>query len=107
MNVGRASQAVTGRYMATEERIGGDRQEMPKSCPVCNGEIERGSVSVHGTLLGFLFVGMSYQNCWFKGQGKKEQVVVFSGQQTRGFRCATCGFVGIFKAESQFIPSGW
>ena len=30
------------------------RPEPPKACPICQGDIERGSLSVHGTLLGFL-----------------------------------------------------
>lgn len=74
------------------------RSEPPKACPICQGEIERGSLSVHGTLLGFLFAGWSYQHCWFKGRGKnEEQVVLRSGERTSGFRCVACGFVGIYR----------
>jgi hypothetical protein len=74
--------------------------QLPASCPMCDGEIERGTVSVHGTLAGFLFVGMSYQNCYFKGEDSKEQVVLGSRYRKSGFRCKACGFVGMFGEQS-------
>ena len=72
----------------------------PTSCPLCEGELERGSVSVHGTLVGFLFVGFSVQHCFFKPRDGKEQVVLTSRNRRRGFRCKACGFVGMFGEES-------
>ena len=67
---------------------------------MCDGETEPGSVSVHGTLLGFLFYGLSLQHCWFKGRDDKEQVVLGSRGSRLGFRCKACGFVGMFGTES-------
>ena len=72
----------------------------PTSCPLCEGEIESGSVSVHGTFAAFLFVGFSFQHCWFTGPDGKEQVVLGSRGRRRGFRCKACGFVGMFGEES-------
>jgi hypothetical protein len=63
---------------------------------MCEGEIELGSVSVHGTIWGFVFVGMSYQHCWFEGIGTKEQVVLGSRLRRSGMRCKACGFVGMY-----------
>ena len=86
------------------------RGRQAQCCPVCDGEIEHGSVSVHGTRLGFFFVGFSYQHCWFKGRSAKEQIVIHSDRRTRGFRCLKCGFVGVYKAspppvDPEFNPS--
>jgi hypothetical protein len=71
----------------------------PTSCPLCDGEIEVGSVSVHGTLGGFLFVGLSLQHCWFQGRDTKEEIVLGSRARKAGFRCKACGFVGMFGDE--------
>jgi hypothetical protein len=72
----------------------------PTSCPLCDGEIELGSVSVHGTLVGFLFVGFSLQHCWFKARNAKEKIVLNSRGRKSGFRCKACGFVGMYGKES-------
>ena len=76
-----------------------DAPTSPSSCPVCKGAIERGSVSVHGTVGGFLMVGASYQHCWFKSREGREDIVIASGKATPGFRCGGCGFVGIYNME--------
>ena len=76
-----------------------DAPASPSSCPVCKGAIERGSVSVHGTVGGFLMVGLSYQHFWFKSREGREDIVIASGQATPGFRCGGCGFVGIYNME--------
>src|SRR5262245_43633147 len=71
-------------------------QPLLASCPACGAAMEAGKVSVHGTLLGFLFVGMSYQHCWFRpAASEDEQVVVQSGRSRRACRCSSCGFIGI------------
>jgi hypothetical protein len=74
--------------------------KVPASCPMCEGEIEPGSVAVHGTLVGFLFVGFSLQHCWFKGRDGKEQMVLGSRGRKAGFRCKACGFVGMYGDET-------
>jgi hypothetical protein len=74
--------------------------QFPATCPMCDGEIERGTVSVHGTVGGFLLVGMSYQHCFFKGDESEERVVLGSRYRKSAFRCKGCGFVGMFGEES-------
>ena len=73
---------------------------VPASCPMCAGELEPGSVSVHGTTVGFLFFGMSYQNCYFQGVGTEEETVLGSRLRRSGFRCRSCDFVGMFGKET-------
>lgn len=66
-----------------------------EKCPLCQSEIEQGVVSVHGTFLGYLLVGMSYQHCWFKGDESNEEVVLRSKERRPGFEWRACGFVTI------------
>jgi hypothetical protein len=68
----------------------------PVECPLCSAELELGRVTVHGTFWGFLFVGFSYQNCWFEpADGSPEIIAVDSCGARHGFRCRQCGFIGI------------
>ena len=65
-------------------------------CPLCGSDLEPGQVKVHGTLLGFLFVGFSYAHCWFAPNGEgKERIVVPSGGSRLSCCCPHCGFVAI------------
>jgi hypothetical protein len=47
------------------------------NCPLCSREMDKGEAYVRGTALGFLFVGLSHQHCWFKSEatGKKDIIV--------------------------------
>lgn len=74
--------------------------EPPKAfltiCPLCSTALELGQAKVHGTLLGFLLVGLSYQHCWFaSSRDGKERIVVPSGGSRPSCRCPPCGFVAI------------
>lgn len=73
-----------------------------EKCPLCQSELEQGFVSVHGTLLGYLLVGMSYQHCWFKGDESGDEVVLKSRERRQAFKCQACGFVGIYAKEARF-----
>jgi hypothetical protein len=72
------------------------------TCPVCAGVMHPGIVSVHGTLIGFMVVGMSHEHCWFEPKGDiEEHIVIPSGCAKDGWRCLRCGFVGIGAGESR------
>ena len=59
---------------------------------MCGGELELGTTSVHGTLLGFLVVGFSLQQCWFRSaETGKEQMVVSPLDSLAACRCKGCG----------------
>ena len=69
-------------------------------CPLCGTELEAGSVTVHGTLWGFLLVGLSYEHCWFQPASGAEETVVLSSKDSRdACRCLQCGFVAIKAAK--------
>jgi hypothetical protein len=68
--------------------------DAPRACPMCRAELEPGTVSIHGTMLGWLSVGWSYQHLWFYQDGK-EEAVLKSGHTRKGYRCRGCGFVGV------------
>jgi hypothetical protein len=63
-------------------------------CPICEGELEQGTVRVHGTLLGFLFFGLSYQRCWFRSSATgKEDLAVHWSKSHAACRCRACGLL--------------
>jgi hypothetical protein len=63
--------------------------DKPMNCPHCGTEMTRGIVSVHGTFLGFLAVGFSYQHLWFESGGDSKKVLG-SGDTSAGYRCEAC-----------------
>ena len=76
----------------------------PKQCPDCGESMEVGVVGVHGELWAFLFVGWSYQHCWFQS-GDTETKVIRSGRGRRGHRCPKCGYVGISGGRDEPLRS--
>lgn len=60
-------------------------------CPACGGEVEAGHVEIHGTFWGFVFVGFSYQHCWFVPEGRREEIALRTDEKRRAHRCAKCG----------------
>lgn len=66
---------------------------MTLKCPYCNGILESGEAKIHGTLTGFLFVGFSYQNLYFKPESGEEIEVLGSRESTPAMRCEECGVV--------------
>jgi hypothetical protein len=52
----------------------------------------QGAIAVHGTFLGFLAFGWSYQHCWWQpgGDWGSEVKVVHSGARREAFRCNKC-----------------
>jgi len=73
------------------------------NCPTCNIEMTDGTVTVRGTLLGFLAVGMSHQNLYFNRLKPKNvgdsasKKIVGSGNIHAAYHCEECGLVAIPK----------
>ncbi len=62
-------------------------------CPYCNGTLKSGEATIHGTVTGFLFVGFSHQNLYFKPESGEEIEVLGSRESTPAMRCEECGVV--------------
>ncbi len=61
--------------------------------PYCDGLLESGEAKIHGTMVGFLLVGLSYQNLYFKSESGKETAILASHESTPAMKCNTCGVV--------------
>ena len=72
-------------------------------CPQCGGSVEAGQVEIHGTFWGFVFVGLSHQQCWFRPAGRKEEIALGSEEKRVACRCTRCGTLVIAGGNS---PSG-
>ena len=66
---------------------------MTLKCPYCNGTLKSGEAKIHGTMTGFLFVGFSHQNLYFKSELGEEIEVLGSNECTPAMRCEECGVV--------------
>jgi hypothetical protein len=70
-------------------------------CPKCGGEVEVGHVEIHGTFWGFVFVGFSYQHCWFVPAGRTEEIVLRTEEKQEACRCTKCGTLVIAGGKAQ------
>lgn len=72
-----------------------EAKEGAMKCPQCFGEMQPGKLAVHGTFIGFLFVGWSYQHCWWQPAGDSGQEVEFvsSNGSRVAHRCEKCRMV--------------
>ena len=64
-------------------------------CPKCSADMIGGKLAVHGTFWGFIFVGWSYQPCWWQPEGdpgKEEKLIEANGARD-AFRCASCRMI--------------
>ncbi len=59
-------------------------------CPVCQVEMEKGTARVHGTVVGFILFGFSYQHLWFEHSSGNEERILASNEQCPGYRCPEC-----------------
>ena len=69
-------------------------------CPKCSADMIGGKLAVHGTFWGFIFVGWSYQPCWWQPEGdpgKEEKLIEANGARD-AFRCASCRMIIIPEA---------
>lgn len=60
-------------------------------CPTCGSTMAEGEVSIHGTPLGFLFVGISYQKLWFLQRGFRKEALIPAWGKAGAFHCRDCG----------------
>ena len=66
------------------------------TCPMCRAATVPGRVTVHGTVLSFLCVGLSYEHGWFQpAVGGPEVDRLATGEHCPVCRCPRCGFVGV------------
>jgi predicted RNA-binding Zn-ribbon protein involved in translation (DUF1610 family) len=68
------------------------------ACPTCGETMRRGHLTVRGTIVGFLLIGFSAQNLYFRWRGRgdsKHQDVklIESGGTKTAFHCGKCGAV--------------
>lgn len=66
---------------------------MTLKCPYCDGTLISGEARIHGTITGFLLVGLSHQNLYFKSELGEETEVLGSGESTPAMKCNKCGVV--------------
>jgi hypothetical protein len=65
-------------------------------CPKCHKGMTSGRVSVQGTVLGFLFFGVSHQQLWWSGTTRSDrEKILGSGCSTTAHRCEGCKTVVI------------
>lgn len=73
---------------------------MKFNCPNCGSLLEEGHVEVHGTPLGFIFIGFSYQNLYFKAKDKKEIKVLESRCSAPALKCTRCDILIMMNATT-------
>lgn len=66
---------------------------MSKKCPYCDGTLQSGEAKIHGTLTGFLLVGLSHQNLYFKNESGEESEILGCNESTPAMKCDMCGVV--------------
>jgi hypothetical protein len=62
-------------------------------CPACGIPMTPGSATIHGTLVGFLFFGMSSQHLYFQDEQGETRIMRSNGAPA--YRCRECGTVVI------------
>lgn len=75
---------------------------MKNSCPYCNTPLTSGYAEIHGTALGFLIAGYSYENLYFRRENEEEVKILESGDSTTALRCESCGVV-ILNTVNSFL----
>lgn len=64
-----------------------------------------GDAELHGTFIGFLVWGGSYQRLFFHAKGAKrtkETSILASGERCLAFHCPSCG--GLYLQQPPWIP---
>jgi DNA-directed RNA polymerase subunit RPC12/RpoP len=79
--------------MTTSAKVAEAKAGARVTCPYCGGEMVPGTATVAGTLLGFLFVGLSYQHLWFQRDDLPKQRIITSNDERPGHQCTECGAV--------------
>jgi hypothetical protein len=71
------------------------------NCPKCSAKLCPGLVTVHGTLLGFLWYGWSYQHCFWRSDQEptNEVKIVGSNCFVQAFRCDACELTVVMEKQ--------
>jgi hypothetical protein len=72
---------------------------MKTECPYCGEVMKKGQAKIHGNTLGFLIVGISYQNLYFRAENEGEIRILESGCSVYSMRCESCGIVILNKPD--------
>ena len=65
-------------------------------CPACNTPMTPGVAEIRGNSLGFLLVGFSWQELYFKAGDEEDDVSLLApNEPRRAFRCPGCGLAVI------------
>ena len=61
-------------------------------CPTCKTPMTGGTAEIHGNSIGFLLVGFSWQELFFKaGEAAGEESLLSPNEIRRAYRCPACG----------------
>lgn len=61
------------------------------ACSLCGGQMVTGMARIHGTLRGWAWVGLSYQNLYFEADGSETEYLQLESQTPlAAWRCADC-----------------
>ena len=69
------------------------------NCPKCEMPMEMGIAEIHGTGLGFLAVGLSFQPLFFTDMKGNESQVLSPHSNQVAYRCTKCGGMFITKEK--------
>jgi len=75
------------------------------NCPRCKKEMIEGDAELHGTFVGYLLVGWSYQKLFFHAKGAhrtRETSALQTGERAVAWRCESCA--GVFIEQPPWIP---
>jgi predicted RNA-binding Zn-ribbon protein involved in translation (DUF1610 family) len=78
--------------------------KMNMKCPYCGGEMVPGAAYISGTLLGMLFIGLSYQHLWFRRlDGSRKEKIIHSNDERAGHQCIQCGAVLVHRQRREWM----
>ena len=70
-------------------------------CPFCKEEMTDGTVTVRGTMSGFILFGLSYKNCYFHPiNGGDEKILIEDNGSKYAYRCDKCNITIIDEGSS-------
>lgn len=74
-----------------------ERSPNERKCRRCGGRLQRGRVQIHGTLVGFLLIGLSYTHLFFTPASDPEGETVVLPWKARqiAYRCLGCGALAV------------
>ncbi|MCD4694036.1 hypothetical protein K8R62_01630 [bacterium] len=77
------------------------------NCPYCDGETEEGKLEIHGSWIGWLLVGFSYQNLFYNSFNKKyqeyntdDEKVIKESETLKAKKCKECGAISFIPGKT-------